>query len=162
MCFDHSTCTLLLGCSFLAGFVNGSKKLIKIFWMFSFSSPDEPNTTPSDPWPAYRPPLSTVYKELSPTMKNGHSLKAKQCQFWNSYLPKLATFTGKIVCSFSPPWLCDSIGVKWLQLSLKKTPHIMQLVQWFVNFEPQNNVGMLTRSNPYVSNHLEPKLKSGG
>ncbi|XP_033625263.1 cholinesterase 1-like [Asterias rubens] len=56
-------------------------------------SPDEPNTTPSDPWPAYRPPSSTVYKELSPTMKNGHSLKAKQCQFWNSYLPKLATFT---------------------------------------------------------------------
>ncbi|XP_033624622.1 cholinesterase 1-like [Asterias rubens] len=56
-------------------------------------SPDEPNTTPSDPWTPYRPPSSTVYKELSSTMKNGRALKAKACEFWNSYLPKLATFT---------------------------------------------------------------------
>ena len=72
-------------------------------------NPEGGSSPSSEPWPPFLPPSSPVYKILSPDMRNGRALKAKQCHFWNSYLPHLATFTGKKFPSVLR--VCSSIEV---------------------------------------------------
>ena len=47
-------------------------------------------------WKSYEAP-SLHYKDLHPDMSNKQGLKADECQFWNSLVPRMVTFTGKII-----------------------------------------------------------------
>ncbi|XP_070551652.1 cholinesterase-like [Ptychodera flava] len=43
-------------------------------------------------WPLFKVP-GLLYKELSPKMETKRALKAKECAFWNDFLPKLVKHT---------------------------------------------------------------------
>ena len=45
-------------------------------------------------WPEYTIP-ELEYKELSLGLPTGRAVRAKQCAFWNQYLPELIAFLGK-------------------------------------------------------------------
>ena len=47
-------------------------------------------------WPAFTIP-ELRYKELSVNLNEGSGLKSDECHFWNDYVPKLTTFSGKLL-----------------------------------------------------------------
>jgi len=57
--------------------------------------PDDEHDLPSIRWPEYTA-HGREYLVLSSTDKStGRGLRAKECAFWNNFLPKLAKFNGK-------------------------------------------------------------------
>ncbi|XP_070551784.1 cholinesterase-like [Ptychodera flava] len=73
-----------------------SLKVIK-YWT-NFAKSGNPNLScaeeesSGEDWPLFKVP-GLAYKELSPKMENKRALKAKECAFWNDFLPKLVRHT---------------------------------------------------------------------
>ncbi|XP_070551744.1 acetylcholinesterase-like [Ptychodera flava] len=73
-----------------------SLKVMK-YWT-NFAKSGNPNLSSAEEessgedWPLFKVP-GLAYKELSPKMENKRALKAKECAFWNDFLPKLVKHT---------------------------------------------------------------------
>nr|XP_006816200.1 PREDICTED: acetylcholinesterase-like [Saccoglossus kowalevskii] len=72
--------------------INVSLKIMK-YWT-NFAKTGNPNRSSAsdednnDDWPLFTVP-GLAYKQLSLSMENSNALKARECAFWNEFLPKL-------------------------------------------------------------------------
>ncbi|XP_077867825.1 acetylcholinesterase-like [Saccoglossus kowalevskii] len=64
---------------------------------------DESN---DDDWPMFTIP-GLAYRELSPSMVNRYALKARQCVFWDEFVPKLLQYSGES-CDQKENSICTS------------------------------------------------------